>query len=211
MTVETCELSLSEAGALAFKAARGVGLDWGMAEEARASVVWVHHRGLPGLQALLGVLDLVRQPMERPAGSPSALAAVSVLHAGAALSDHGSIPPEGLHLTAVAGPVLMVPFVAHLPGVHLVQWRGPEAGAQVTVRGTGAAGAEDIWCVGATQTESVARISITPLPEAPAAKPVARSTRARVRLDHLVRLEAFAAATYAPATEASRTKGAGEG
>lgn len=185
-------------------------MDWGLAEEARAAVVWVHHRGLPGLQALLAVLDTMCQPMERSVESPGALAAVSVLHAGAALSDHGQIPPEGLHLTAVAGPLLIVPFVAHLPGVHSVQWRGPVSGAQVSVRGSGAEGAEDIWCVGATQTENVARVSITPLAEPPAAKPVARQSRALVRLEHLQRLETFAAATYAPATEASRAKGAGE-
>ena len=200
------DLSLSEAGALAFKAARGGGMDWGLAEEARASVTWVHSRGLPGLEALLAVLEAGLKPMRGGNQSPAEAVGVSVLYAGAALSDHGRIPPEGLHLPSVAGPLLMVPFVAHLSGVYSVQWRTASGSAQLTLRG---GPQSDIWFTGSIQTEGAARLSITPLTETPDAAPCARSTRASVYSVHLKRLEAFAAATYAPATEASRARGAG--
>lgn len=207
MSLTLREMSLSEAGALAFKAARGAGMDWGLAEEARASVSWVNSRGLPGLAALLSVLEAGLEPM--PGGgqhSTADMVGLSVLHAGAALSDHGRIPPEGLHLPAVVGAVLMVPFVAHVPGVYSVQWRTSDAAAQVTVRG----GAEPgLWCAGSLATDGAARVSITPLADTPRGAPIARSTRAFVDPDQLNRLEGFAAATYAPATDASRARGAG--
>lgn len=44
--------SLSETRALALKAARGVGMAWGLAEEASEAVVWLQSRGLPGVSAL---------------------------------------------------------------------------------------------------------------------------------------------------------------
>ena len=206
MSLTLREMSLSEAGALAFKAARGAGMDWGLAEEARASVTWVNSRGLPGLAALLSVLEAGLKPLLGGGHSPAGVVGLSVLHAGAALSDHGRIPPEGLHLPAVVGAVLMVPFVAHLPGVYSVQWGTSDAAAQVTVRG----GAEPcLWCAGSLETDGAARVSITPLADTQTGAPIARSTRAFVHPDQLNRLEGFAAATYAPATEASRARGAG--
>lgn len=187
-------LSLSEAGALGFKAARGAGMEWGMAEEARAAVVWAHARGLPGLQALRMAILCETAQGEAPG---------SALHAGVALSDTGALQPEGLHLEAVAGPVLLLPFVAHLEGCHRVQWRGADSGAQIMVQG------EDIWCVGATQSQSAARVSITRFAEPPDAAPAARTHRAFIDGDTLAGLERLAQATYAPATEASRQRGAG--
>ena len=200
------EMSLSEAGALAFKAARGAGMEWGLAEEARVSVTWVNSHGLPGLPALLSVLEAGLKPMQGTVNGPADVVCLSVLHAGAALSDHGRIPAEGLHLPAVVGSLLMVPFVAHLSGVYSIEWRTHDASAQVTVRG----GSEPcLWCAGSPATHGAARLSIMPLVDAPAGAPIASSTRAFVHIDHLKRLEAFAAATYAPATEASRARGAG--
>ena len=44
-------------GALATKAARGSGLDWGLAEEAGYAVKWLQRRQLPGVAALCRYLS----------------------------------------------------------------------------------------------------------------------------------------------------------
>jgi len=49
--------SLGESGALALKATRGAGFDWGLAEEAAQAVVWLHARGRPGIAALCAYLE----------------------------------------------------------------------------------------------------------------------------------------------------------
>ena len=41
--------SLGEIGALATKAARGSGMDWGLADEAGYAVKWLQRRQLPGV------------------------------------------------------------------------------------------------------------------------------------------------------------------
>ena len=49
--------SLGETGALTLKAARGAGMPWGLAEEAREAVIWLQARGLPGVPAICRYLN----------------------------------------------------------------------------------------------------------------------------------------------------------
>jgi len=49
--------SLGEIGALATKAARGSGMDWGLADEAGYAVKWLQRRQLPGVAALCRYLS----------------------------------------------------------------------------------------------------------------------------------------------------------
>ena len=49
--------SLGETRALTLKAARGVGMAWGLAEEASEAVIWLQARGLPGVSALCRYLN----------------------------------------------------------------------------------------------------------------------------------------------------------
>jgi hypothetical protein len=44
--------SLGETGAIALKAARGAGMSWGLVEEASHAVIWLAHRGAPGVASL---------------------------------------------------------------------------------------------------------------------------------------------------------------
>ena len=44
--------SLGETAALATKAARGAGMQWGLADETGVAVSWLQARGIPGLSAL---------------------------------------------------------------------------------------------------------------------------------------------------------------
>ena len=50
-------LSRAEIAALALKAARGGGLDWGLAEEAAQATDWLCGQGLDGTAALLAALE----------------------------------------------------------------------------------------------------------------------------------------------------------
>ncbi|MBS0565738.1 MAG: DUF3726 domain-containing protein [Proteobacteria bacterium] len=92
-------LSRTESRALAVKAAKGAGLDWGLAEEAGYAVEWLAARGIDGLSPLAAWLDA------RAAGS----GARCPLALGARLAD---LPPAaGLSLGPVAWPVLLLPFL----------------------------------------------------------------------------------------------------
>ena len=104
--------SLGETAALALKAARGANLPWGLAEEAAGAVFWLHQRGLPGISALCGYLDICGY--DRPGE-----AALCPLEIGTALSD-GTRPcpvnaDDRLDLGFVKAPLLLLPFVATIP------------------------------------------------------------------------------------------------
>ena len=104
--------SLGETAALALKAARGANLPWGLAEEAAGAVFWLHQRGLPGISALCGYLDICGH--DRPGEE-----ALCPLATGTALSDGTRACPvnadDSLDLGFVKAPLLLLPFVATIP------------------------------------------------------------------------------------------------
>ncbi|AUH65979.1 hypothetical protein CX676_18950 [Paracoccus zhejiangensis] len=122
-------LSRNEVEALATKAARGAGMDWGQAEEAGFALGWLTARCLGCTAQLLEHLRAAgngiwfeRSPLvargQWQAAGRKALCPVAL---GAALCDHAGLP-EGLgakdRLTAgpVSWPVLLLPFLATLAG-----------------------------------------------------------------------------------------------
>ncbi len=178
--------SLGEITALCTKAARGAGKPWGLAEEAGWAVRWLAERGLPGPEAFAAYLSSREGPCP-----------VTV---GASMADTGAI---GLMTDAgaIAEPLLLVPFLSRLAptakalqvdaaGQGFLVWDGETdlscnlaQGAQLRVVGEAASGEA---CSHTQRIEAI-------VPEA------------------LAVLEGFAGRTYAPATEASRAKGAGAG
>lgn len=92
-------LSRTETRALAVKAARGAGLDWGLAEEAGFATEALAARGIDGLSLLARWLS---QHGASPLRCPITL--------GAELAD---LPPAGpLRLGKVAYPALLLPFLS---------------------------------------------------------------------------------------------------
>ena len=89
--------SLGEVAALVLKAARGAGLDWGVAEELAWAVRWLSARGQPGAEAAAVLL----------AAGPGQ----SSLALGMALADSGG-PAAGAGWAAVRAPLLLAPFAA---------------------------------------------------------------------------------------------------
>lgn len=181
-------LSLSEANALARKAMRGAGAPWGLAEEAGCAVHWLEAQGLPGLTTLASLLD----PMAT--GWPGATirqhgqaafrnpdGPLCPIVAGATLSDNAPLHP---------GDALMFRQVSHallfLPFAVMAGRRlDPQIDGQKT-----------------------APIDLT---ARPGQIQIALKDRCTMSAHTLAVLEHLAHATYVPATEASRQRGAGTG
>ena len=183
----TVEISLGEVHSLALKAARGAGRSHGMAEEAAFATRWLIMRGFDGaenLAALLRITDVTLQ------GCPLAL--------GTVISDTGVVPSAAVGPVHV--PLLLAPFLEPLcpPGQGLALRSGA-----ATMR-IGAGNALD----GPALPLDPTMVQIEPCVPPALSRP---SRRAILHTDTLNQLNAFAARTYAPATEESRAKGAGAG
>ena len=103
--------SLGEIGALATKAARGSGMDWGLADEAGYAVKWLQRRQLPGVAALCRYLSW------RQAGEitiwPDDTARdghYCPIATGAAYGD--GVFGDEVQFSRVRTPLLLAPFIA---------------------------------------------------------------------------------------------------
>jgi hypothetical protein len=184
--------SLSEAGALAQKAARGAGMPWGLAEEAGHAALWLEARGAPGLAALAVRLEATAE------GRDACLCPVAL---GTRLIDGAEAPPGAARLAA---PLLLAPFLATIAGGGAWRLAAGEAVMSVSAGALALSGGREALLA------ADASCRLAPEARAPAAPPlnarVPESAAAAV-----ARLGRFAARTYAPATEASRLAGAGAG
>lgn len=195
--------SLNEVSALAKKAARGAGYSWGMAEEAGWAVWWLCRQGVDGAGLLADFLrdEVQSVPVYEAGHWRLASGALCPLHAGVALSDSAGLP--NLHTECfdkVACPALILPFVSTLAKVRCVtvEVKTAEGGAMVTGEAVQVA---PEWGRRSSPVElSFSNVTVT-------AK--TQSSRAHSPETTWQQLEEFAAKTYAPATEASRQKGAG--
>ena len=182
--------SLAEIDAQCRKAARGAGYPWGLAEEAGRAVRWLEARGMPGAEALAGLLaaqDGCDYAMLRPASLDgiwqAAGGALCPIIAGVTLADHApfKVPPR---LGTVRAPVLLLPFLA----------------------------AANLWCDESANFADrddldFAEVSLTHGPhDLPDPSPASRV----IAPDVWAALDRFAHRTYVPATDASRA-GAGAG
>ncbi|MEP0960977.1 MAG: DUF3726 domain-containing protein [Roseobacter sp.] len=203
--------SLNEIEALAKKAARGGGYDWGVAEEAGKAVRWLASHGLPGPAVLAAHLDPQAHdgpPQTLDGDWSSATGALCPLSAGVTLNDCADLltAAHGQTMKNVTHPLLVVPFAAwaaiHTNARLTVVW----GSARATTNGYDlhVEGVEDD--LSAPQTDAlecyVAQDSRV------LAKP---ALRANIRPDVWTNLNTFAQRTYAPATKTSRLLGAGAG
>lgn len=120
--VEPISLSRNELRALGAKAARGGGMDWGLAEEAGAAAAWLNARGIPGATTLARYLAgpltsgevILRQ--EGAGWRAHSTENICPVQLGAAILDYATVPDgplsKGLTSTLVLYPLLIVPFVA---------------------------------------------------------------------------------------------------
>lgn len=211
-------LSMTELETLAAKAARGAGLDWGLAEEAGVATRWLQARGFDGADLLLAhltrnsgacwrdVAPVVDGRVWRPAGSHP----LCPIATGTTLCDHAALP-EGLaagpiKLRNVDCPALLLPFlsgISHRLGKACAMDR---AGSQITVSGDAIhSQASD----GEQLPTGCADVRISLLAEAPEAATPAPAVR-KIAIGTLRGLDALAMHTTVPASEQSR-QGAGAG
>ncbi|MEQ8895777.1 MAG: DUF3726 domain-containing protein [Roseovarius sp.] len=209
--------SLNEIEALSRKAARGGGMDWGLAEETGKAVRWLCAAGWPGPEALAALLpaqDGVTWEAVRPRTDTDPWSARDGIlcpsAAGAALTDRAQTLAYGhtIAMAAVARPILLIPYAAWAADLAerplCIRWPG------VTVTfdsGTPRADIPDPASLTAARTET---LEIAPVNET-TGQPVARHTRADLPADTARTLTAFAQRTYAPGTPESRATGAGAG
>ena len=211
-------LSLGELEALCRKAARGAGFDWGPAEEAGRAVRRLAAFALPGAELLLARLDAFDG---RPARelAPRALDGewrsggdeLCPVLAGASLADVAErLGAAGeIVLRDVISPLLLVPFAGscarRLGRPVSVAWSGlvvTDDGE--TLRLDGAIERVPDERADPVRCRAGADVGRT------SGDPLARVTRARIGSGPLERLDTFARRTYAPATEDSRRRGAGD-
>lgn len=129
--------SINEIEQLCLKAARGAGLDWGLAEEAGQAAAWLVSQGIDGPEILLQRLTLgaLAGPVlpwraQRLLQCPISL--------GASLCDYAGLPQTDLEsqeidLGPVAQPLLLAPFLCRMAALKrcAIALRG--AGLQIVV------------------------------------------------------------------------------
>ena len=186
------DLALGEVASLAGKAARGSGHSWGLAEDAADAVRSLARFGLPGPEALLAALGC--DPAEDP------------ILIGVALSDRAaSLCQDGPRsLPECLSPLLLVPYVLRAAKDQRRAFSVTCGAAEFTCLADGRI-AQDGPAAPARGACVIAQ-ALGELPEG-----LAPHSRANVSDAVIAGLNAFAAKTYAPATEASRTRGAGAG
>ncbi|WP_207100135.1 DUF3726 domain-containing protein [Paracoccus shandongensis] len=210
-------LSCNETAALCFKAARGAGMAWGLAEEAAFATGWLCAHGIDGAGALLRHLDAVGdagsgdlRPWPQPgywrAGHKGILCPIRL---GASLLDHAGSAQDPLaaaiRTDAVSMPVLLVPFLAEA---------GRRRGDTVQLSCRELVLALDKGPPDLPVLAALSRIPAAPLWLAPAAgtRPASApdAPLPGVAPGTVAALEAYALRITVPATEASR-RGAGTG
>ncbi|MDA9958220.1 DUF3726 domain-containing protein [Alphaproteobacteria bacterium] len=201
--------SLGEIGALATKAARGSGMDWGLADEAGYAVKWLQRRQLPGVAALCRYLSW------RQAGEitnwPDDTARdghYCPIATGAAYGD--GVFGDDVQFARVRTPLLLVPFIA---------LRATNSPVYLSMGKAVFALTQDKFGFSKNDTailmdSSACQIYAASDDELPAMITIANAAIPRVPVTAsacITVLNSFAKNTYAPATEASRLAGAGAG
>ncbi len=207
--------SLNEVEALSKRAARGAGLDWGLAEEAAKATRWLCAYDLDGCRLLKIVMD-AHQGDSQNSQAPRSLSgewyshmgALCPLRTGAALSDCAAqVAANGVEIRDLSSPLFMLPFVAAVARVTKTCLHLAWEGASITTDG----GTVDLTFLAETTpyVGHADRLVITQ--STPLTKPAKSLCRANPSSQDWDNLNTLAALTYAPATETSRRLGAGGG
>jgi len=190
--------SLGEIKALSVKAARGAGLDWGVAEEAGFAVEWLEMHGLDGVRALAQYLSRVhRKDNYNTSHCPIKLGCLA-----SDLDDWTLLQGVSIH-----EPILIVPFVADIIKKETLELSWADSFVQINPNGI-----KTLDVNGLISRPSVPHYSLKiEILDTPCAVMQRKSRVADDAASYVAILNALAHKTYAPATEASRLAGAGAG
>ena len=206
-------LSRTETETLCYKATRGAGYSWGIAEEAANSVGWLCAIGIDGTAVLLAAIvaptinapDMCNDFWVSSDGKP-----LCPLTTGAALSDFATsifaTKDDHLQVGQIRQPVLLLPFIAQcaatMGGSIAIDWDGLKL-----IVGNGIK--TDAETLAAFLSTSVATITLSLSSEL--FDPDSATSFALASPHTIAALEALAMRTTVPATEQSRNSGAGAG
>ncbi|MEO0566644.1 MAG: DUF3726 domain-containing protein [Pseudomonadota bacterium] len=209
-------ISLGEVQSLSVKAARGAGMEWGLAEEAGMAARWLCVHGLPGVEALAGLLRdqdggdyASSRPQTRSWPWYAEGQSLCPIKTGAAICDRARLikSGEGFALQSTAWPILLAPFLASaasLTGKALkVSWQ--HVAVCVSSDSTSVDGNVDMLMCPETANVAIKEVSAL---QCELLLPHFRARPDEASLEYLTRL---AHRTYAPETEQSRLSGAGAG
>lgn len=183
-------MSLNEVDAMVRKAARGAGLDWGLAEEAGRAARWLCAQGQDGVGAAAKAL----------AGPKTDRCTVS---SGARLADCAADLRNGpARFKDVLTPQLFLPFAALAAKMLQVTIEVDCDGHRAMTDGQSLTLSDDFPDHASTVTVRVIDVPVGI--ECP-------MSRAMPDPEDWAQLEALAKLTYAPATDESRLNGAGAG
>lgn len=203
--IQASILSANEVETLCLKAARGVGMSWGMAEEAGVASRWLFRLGVDGPALLLSYLAWILE-RGRPGASPSFVdgnllfsqqEACCPIKLGCAMSDCGNAAPVGIG--TVRQPALMLAHTAHCARL---------SGAPVSVSWPG--GSVSLWPDGAVSGDLAALASLAEAPiqlrpcDAHEPDPGLLPVSTMSSPDILRRLNELAMRTTVPASSTSR-------
>ena len=207
-------LSRTETETLCYKATRGAGYSWGIAEEAANAVGWLCANGIDGTAVLLAAIvaptvnapDTSNDFWVSSDGKP-----LCPLMTGAALSDFATsifaANDDHLQVGPVWQPVLLLPFMAQcaatMGGSIAIEWDGRKL-----VVGNGIK--TDAETLSTFLSASIATISLSLSGDL--FDPDSTMTSFALASPHTIAaLDALAMRTTVPATEQSRNSGAGAG
>ncbi len=202
-------LSLNEIEAVAKRAARGAGYQWGIAEEAAKATRWLCAQGLDGVMELSSLLKRgfanggeAHVPTQFR-GDWAGDSDLCPLLTGASLSDCAHLLHSGpIRIRHLVSPMILLPFAAQVARVQsqiaTIQ-SGDFSAATDGVRLV----MKDVCPPVADSIEVALRGTLT--------APCALRTRATPDSKGWEIINSFAHRTYAPATEESRLLGAGAG
>jgi hypothetical protein len=214
-------LSLNEVESTVWKAARGAGLAWGLAEETGQAARWMADRGLAWAEPVVACLE----DAERRHGeisppvlvgdtwrAPVASQALSPLLCGPLISDLASTlrdQRQSLRLGSVAQPILLLPFVARAAEALNAELKLAWPGAAWLCRADGTHFSTPSPAPAASGVEIGSAGADDPL----GGEPILASgaERRNIPAGLLHRLESWVRLTYVPATAESRLLGAGAG
>jgi len=208
-------LTLAEAESSLRKAARAVGLDWGLAEEAGKAARWLAAFNLPGPEIALAQLERLagvdyaafapkcgREPWQAAGGL------LCPVVTGAALADRSAQMVAGKDYTLgrTAYPLLLVAILGQAARHHRVAFTTQWSRVRVTCFGDG------LQIQGERADLLLAECDAVGCGRDDAASVGMRPSTLAYEIDEAVyqRLDKLAFETYVPATEASRA-GAGAG
>lgn len=208
--------SLNEVEGLARKAARGSGLSWGLAEEAGKSVRWLAGSGLPGPEALAGLLSRndgrtydALCPLETEGAWIAQSGQLCPLITGAVICDHATdiAAERDIDLGCTSFPMLLLPFAAGAAQIGRktveISWPGTTA----MIEPDGRIGFSEDTSLRTDQADTVSIRAVGTR----AGNPLPEFRRAEIPADTAKILGVFAHRTYAPDTPESRLAGAGAG